>query len=128
MTSTDKTLTEVIEEHWPGIIAPQGSVVSIGVHAGWWPQLWGVCRAISAHNKRAETNADLYPCLIVQIKEKFGGLRFYTSSEPKAIGVAIQAAEDACSVTCERCGMPADLDTSSGWWKTLCAKCAVSND
>lgn len=58
---------------------------------------------------------------IFQIKEKFGGLRFYTDgSESETLKAAIDAAEDACSKTCERCGQPGELRTNRSWLKTLC--------
>jgi hypothetical protein len=61
---------------------------------------------------------------IRQIKEKFGGLRFYVGSAPDEVHVAIEAAENLSFLTCENCGAPGSLDTSKAWIRTLCEKCA----
>ena len=61
---------------------------------------------------------------IAQIKEKFGGLRFYLNSgnANPAVREAIKQAEIECSKTCEDCGAPGRL-TTDGWWRTLCNNC-----
>lgn len=59
---------------------------------------------------------------INQIKEKFGGLRFYVASAGKEIYDAIDEAERKSFETCESCGAPGKL-RKGGWLKTLCDKC-----
>lgn len=54
-----------------------------------------------------------------QIKEKFGGLRFYIGAGSAAVHDAIQAAEDESFRTCEECGAPGKR-RGGGWVKTLC--------
>ena len=56
---------------------------------------------------------------VLQVKEKFGGLRFYVGSVNKAIHERIRAAEGEASRTCEKCGAPGML-REGGWLKTLC--------
>ena len=56
---------------------------------------------------------------ISQIKEKFGGLRFYIGSGNNAIFDAIDRAEHKSYHICEECGEPGDL-RGGGWLKTLC--------
>lgn len=65
---------------------------------------------------------------ILQIKEKFGGLRFYYSSptfwgpdQQVAFNKRVSDAEGASVVTCEACGEPGKVG-GSGWARTLCAK------
>jgi hypothetical protein len=54
-----------------------------------------------------------------QVKEKFGGLRFYmTNSTPKMDG-AITMAESMSYHICETCGKPG-IRRSGGWILTLC--------
>ncbi len=61
----------------------------------------------------------------VQVKEKFGGLRFYISgypSEPvlnELVENLISSAEYLAWKTCEMCGAPG-VSRSGGWIKTLC--------
>ena len=59
---------------------------------------------------------------IRQIKEKFGGLRFYTGPADEDVFVEIHAAEDKSLQTCECCGKPGQPRYNS-WIKTLCDDC-----
>lgn len=64
----------------------------------------------------------------VQVKEKFGGLRFYIGSviQDKADEVydAISEAESESFKTCEYCGTKENVTTKGpGWIKTLCNDC-----
>ena len=57
-----------------------------------------------------------------QVKEKFGGLRFYLdSSATEKLHDAIRLAEDESYKTCELCGEPGE-PRREGWIKTLCDK------
>jgi hypothetical protein len=58
----------------------------------------------------------------VQVKEKFGGLRFYTNMCHDEADRLIAAAERKSYKTCEMCGKPGKPN-SDGWVITLCAKC-----
>ena len=59
---------------------------------------------------------------VVQVKEKFGSLRFYTNYSTDATDKVIEKMEEECDKTCERCGAPGTLRTD-GWWQVLCDKC-----
>lgn len=65
---------------------------------------------------------------IVQIKEKFGGLRFYVHNADDAIYEMIRFAEDLSYKTCEYCGSNQDVMRSKGWIVTACKKCVESNE
>ena len=58
---------------------------------------------------------------ILQIKEKFGGLRFYTETNTEKLDELIRQAEEKCSHTCEECGKEGTM-TTSGWMRVLCPK------
>ena len=61
-----------------------------------------------------------------QIKEKFGGLRFYTSFTPnEKIGDLINKAEEDSYLICENCGKPGKLRDNIPWALTLCNKCFI---
>ena len=63
---------------------------------------------------------------VVQIKEKFGGLRYYYDGEhTEAINQAIHDAETASYCTCELCGAPGERVNVTGWIQTLCHACYV---
>jgi len=61
---------------------------------------------------------------VVQIKEKFGGLRYYVSEASLEVYNRIDEAEKASYSTCELCGSPGKLTRPDGfWYQTLCKKC-----
>lgn len=72
--------------------------------------------------------ADLEPLgwngTVMQVKEKFGGLRFYIGCGSSEIFDRIDQAEDESLKTCEACGRPGELRSNGGWLKTLCPHCA----
>jgi len=59
-----------------------------------------------------------------QVKEKFGTMRFYMTTETDEMEKLINEAEAASAVTCEYCGAAGTLRTQ-GWCFTLCDKCDV---
>ena len=59
---------------------------------------------------------------LYQIKEKFGGLRFYIGAGSDAIHDAIQAAEDRSYRTCEVTGKTGELRRDLGWMRVLCGE------
>lgn len=54
-----------------------------------------------------------------QVKEKFGGLRFYVENIPEGGNEVILKYESLSYKTCEECGKEGQL-RSGGWMKTLC--------
>lgn len=58
-----------------------------------------------------------------QVKEKYGGLRFYMHSETNEMSWLIREAEQRASKTCEQCGSSAKCRNENGWYTTLCDKC-----
>lgn len=56
---------------------------------------------------------------ILQIKEKFGGLRFYVGAASDDLFTAIDEAEKRSITMCEECGEPGRL-RGLGWIRTLC--------
>lgn len=63
----------------------------------------------------------------VQVKEKYGSLRFYVNVSGGTISNWISFAETMSSVTCETCGKPGTQNTS-GWIKTLCGPCREAQE
>lgn len=57
---------------------------------------------------------------ICQVKEKFGGLRFYIKQGSDAIYDRISVAEKESYKTCEKCGEEGKLRNDIGWHLTLC--------
>lgn len=108
---------------------------------GWYNILDTLCGLISSDVKRARTTLEwcrnkndgiieaeetLKQALenlpiIQQVKEKFGGLRFYTDRETKEVGAFIRFAEEIAEITCEQCGAPGEK-RNTGWIKVRCDK------
>jgi len=64
----------------------------------------------------------------IQIKEKFGGLRFYTNYCDKSINGAISLAEYMSYLICENCGITQNVSTNEhGYIQSLCKKCREKN-
>lgn len=57
--------------------------------------------------------------IAVQVKEKFGSLRFYIDGGDDYVRGAINFAEWMSSTTCEACGSEGKIYTD-GWYKALC--------
>jgi hypothetical protein len=59
---------------------------------------------------------------LCQVKEKFGGLRFYINTGSDEIFKRITLAENQSYEICETCGVKGDMRTDIGWYRTLCNK------
>lgn len=62
---------------------------------------------------------------IMNIKEKFGGLRFYVGFVPQESKIfeIIDKYEDLSFKICEICGKPAETINDCGWLTTICDSC-----
>jgi len=61
---------------------------------------------------------------VSQVKEKFGGLRFYIDGGSDEVHKLIEEAEEESYKTCEGCGTKENVSqTKTGWVKTLCDEC-----
>jgi len=56
---------------------------------------------------------------IHQVKQKYGGLRFYTGATSDEMHTAIREYENLSYKTCEVCGEPGEV-RPGGWIETLC--------
>ncbi len=60
------------------------------------------------------------PVGIIQVKEKFGGLRIYADYYVKEIeDVIVEVGKESLTV-CEECGNSGSLVKYNGWYKTRC--------
>ena len=90
---------------------------------GWDEIIKPLIEYVERHNENAQNDEDKIE--IVQIKEKFGGLRFYTRGKKlDELEDLIQAAENEAYHTCELCGSKKDIgQTADGWITTCCRDC-----
>jgi len=62
---------------------------------------------------------------VIQVKEKFGGLRFYIDDVKLEAHKVIEKYEVKSFSVCEKCGKPGKLrKTKRGWFYTACDECA----
>lgn len=107
------------------------------VDPGWWHIIEHLCFNIQDYIDQQQEYCNWYNNLkdksaasikspipveqvvVHQIKEKFGGLRFYYSGGDDRILGMVSMAERWASVTCETCGSHGS-PRYGGWIKTLC--------
>lgn len=63
-----------------------------------------------------------------QVKEKFGGLRFYVDGGTKKHYAYISFAEAMSYKICEECGATRNVHQTTGWVRTICVPCAEKNN
>jgi hypothetical protein len=87
-----------------------------------------------AHTKiqmLSEDNEEIEPIHqveAVQVKEKFGGLRFYINGGDDTVFAFISFAEQMSYYMCEFCGSTKNIGQTSGWITTECKECATKNN
>jgi hypothetical protein len=110
--------TKQMEARFPKMFAEPYGGFSCG--EGWWPILEALCGQIQHHidwkNKQSEVVAQV---TVNQIKEKFGGLRFYYSGGDDVIDGMVRMAESWAAHSCEECGALGKI-RGGGWIRTLC--------
>lgn len=102
---------------------PDGWGRWISCDAGWYPIITDLDRRLAAIDPGYELH---------QVKEKFGGLRYYFCASDQSchddMRGLVTEAQERCVTTCETCGKPGSLHTSRrAWVKTLCATCAAKD-
>ena len=95
--------------------------------SGWFDIIDTLCKAIQHHVdwKTRSMSAEERECFQVttdQVKEKFGGLRFYYSGGDEEIRGMVDMAELMSYKICELCGSPG-IKRSSGWIFVRCDSC-----
>lgn len=107
-----------MEETYPKMFTtPYGG---FAVSQGWWPILEKLCANIQHHIDWKNRESQVVPQVVVaQIKEKFGGLRFYYDGGDEQISGMVRMAESWADVACEECGA-IGTRRSGGWIRTLC--------
>ena len=110
-----------MKEKYPKMFSqPYGG---FAVDKGWWPILQALCSNIQHYlnwiNKNHENRPIVEQVVVTQIKEKFGGLRFYYDGGDEKIQGMVLMAESWADKSCEICGAPG-TGGGKGWIKTLC--------
>ncbi len=96
--------------------------------SGWYDLLYDLSQKID--NILSALPKDEYPISkdgeIVQVKNKFGGLRYYTYLNEPQIDELIRLAEEESYKTCEGCGSKKMVEMNKpGWMTPECLKCRI---
>lgn len=119
MEDKNKITKDDIREDYPKIIN-----CPLAIGEGWSSIVYYLCSFLQFHTDRN----DRPQIKAVQIKEKFGGLRFYTESHYDFAHGAISFAESLSDKTCEYCGSMEDVGKTRGWITTICRSCVEDHD
>ena len=85
---------------------------------GWFEIVWRLCEDLEPLVVEAEY-ASGQAFEVLQVKEKFGGLRFYANYTTDAMRKRIDTARVESLRTCEICGQPG-TQREHRWIRTLC--------
>jgi hypothetical protein len=120
-----RELEQKLFERWPTWFNPKGdfryTAMTRGFEHddGWFDILWRLCEDLEplVVQFEQETGCQFE---VLQVKEKFGGLRVYVNCRKQdAIRQRIDAEIQESFHTCEVCGQPGKL-REERWIKTLC--------
>ena len=94
----------------------------LGTGIGWYNLIYTLTNCIDRRLEHLNKDGGNRKVTISQIKEKFGGLRYYTDGYiDEQMDGMIDFAESLSYTICEECGAPGKL-RSGGWMRTLCDK------
>ena len=119
----NKKWTNMLYMRYPSILrAKNKSIPESGVRfecfSGWYDLIWELCEALEW---QALMEGKPVP-EAVQIKQKFGALRFYTDGATKQMLELIRDAEARSETICEICGAQGKRLSNGVWVKTRCQK------
>ena len=107
-------------ERFPTLF-PEVPPCGVGHGDGWTDLIDTLCCTLTEWGDDDEKNG----IRVAQIKEKFGGLRFYVDGIPSEWQRGVIALAESMSFKiCEECGKPG-VKRDTDWIKTLCDDCYV---
>jgi hypothetical protein len=141
--------TQTLFRDFPALYRDAGKdcMHGIGCGDGWFALVYRLSAAIEAEAKKQgfDPQSEDWPCAL-QVKEKFGTLRFYVSAPAANSGeggsfglegrgavmslrpiaangpirALVSAVEKESGSICEICGKPGTLGHDGGWWRVRC--------
>ena len=113
-------------EDYPSVFKSMVHSAVYNLPSGWYLLVDKLCSDLSVlldeelKNIKEDPEQPLF--MLLQIKEKFGGLRYYADGDvDEQMDGMIDFAEALSYTICEECGAPGKL-RSGGWMRTLCDK------
>ena len=93
---------------------------------GWFTLLDKLCSHIQWHIDQSKGKVP--QVIATQVKEKYGGLRFYFYGGDDYIDGSVSLAESLSYKICEDCGSTKNVTQTEGWILTLCEECLKEYD
>ena len=129
-----KELQEKLFNNYPGIFRQRGldrtvTAMCYGISCGdgWYALIDTMCGNIKNRMENANRNKpeeEHIICEATQVKEKWGGLRFYVQGSDSYIDGIIDLAESMSYRICSECGNASvQNEKKRGWIYTLCDNC-----
>jgi len=101
--------------------------ISSFIPEGWMEIVDNLCECIQGYIDNNNIHNPHLPKLqqveVVQIKEKFAELRFYTNGNNNTIDGMIEFAELLSTKTCMYCGKPGEQREVNRWLDVICKSC-----
>jgi len=122
-----KELELQLVERYPKIFAEYGGDMretcmhwGMDCGDGWYDIIHHLCKYL-----QFQTDKNGWPQIVAaQVKEKFGGLRFYVNSGTDQQHTIIDYVESMSYTICETCGTSQNVKAyHKGWRRTLCPSC-----
>lgn len=113
---------DYLKKVFPELYDNENKYGGFAIGDGWFNIINHLSINIQSHMKWKNKNSEVVPPVVVQqIKEKFGGLRYYFDGGDDYIHGLVSMAESMAGITCEECGSPGK-SRNGGWIRTLCDK------
>jgi len=113
----DQELAKKLNEDFPQIFKDEPFSFGFECGSGWFQIIYDLCTDLMAIAQKKAYE----PPIAAQVKEKFGGLRFYIDGCNGEYQERIQVAEELSMMTCEVCGRKGKR-INEGWIQTICEK------
>lgn len=89
--------------------------------SGWYWLINNLCKMLMWDDQTGKPHTN--PPVAVQVKEKYGTLRFYVNGANDKQDSYIAFAEYLSGSICETCGSTKDVSQTGGWIRTRCLTC-----
>lgn len=120
-------LDSTLVEKYPKIL---GKIGYTECSDGWHFLIDVLCKQIQryidhkvTYSEMSEEDKEALQVVAVQVKSKFGGLRFYANGGDDVTDGMIRMAEGISYRICEYCSAQANQQNDSGWIHTACKTC-----
>ena len=108
-------LLPILRDRYPKLFSSE-HLREIACYPGWLSLLHDLCLRLQTY---LDTNPGIPQVVVLQVKEKYGGLRFYIAGGDQFCRVTVDTAEEASLKICEVCGQPGVL-VGKRWVSVRC--------